>query len=371
MANFDGKLNANEIFGAIYNMIISQQVFGDNIAGTFSELVDSARVDGTLYGDTKLYYSTDVLNSVDWTNDEEAKNLLALHRPKAPEVQKITIDQFRQISLTLDDYLTKRAFSDEGTFSNFNSIMTGWIKDTKRVYDATLFNTFVGTEVTKTGKQYQEVDLSTITETGEEKNRLEAEHIAQKLADIFIELKDVSRDYNDNGLLRSYSPDKLKVVWNSKWLNKIEKRDLPTIFHNEGLVDKFGQYTLPSRYFGDLISTSGTVPANNKTIRSCIEKDYNSVKPDNSSYDPKKHVFAGDLLPSGVSYSAYEAYTEKDDVICKIIASDSVPYMSAFEVGTSFFNPQSLTTNHYLTFGYNTLQHLKNSPFITLKAVTE
>lgn len=48
--NFTGQLNPNEIFGALYNMIISQQVFSDNIKGTYSELVDKARVDGTLYG---------------------------------------------------------------------------------------------------------------------------------------------------------------------------------------------------------------------------------------------------------------------------------------------------------------------------------
>ena len=51
MAEFAGKLNSNEIFAALYNMIISQQVFADNIAGTNAQLVDKARVDGSLYGD--------------------------------------------------------------------------------------------------------------------------------------------------------------------------------------------------------------------------------------------------------------------------------------------------------------------------------
>ena len=34
MANFDGKLKSNEIFAALFNMIISQQVFADNIKDT-------------------------------------------------------------------------------------------------------------------------------------------------------------------------------------------------------------------------------------------------------------------------------------------------------------------------------------------------
>lgn len=109
MATFTGTLNSNEIFAALFNMIISQQVFTDNIASAGSELVDSARVDGTLYGDTKLYYSTDTLISVPWGNDEESENLLKTYRPSGPKCQAITLDTFRQISLTVDNYLSKRA----------------------------------------------------------------------------------------------------------------------------------------------------------------------------------------------------------------------------------------------------------------------
>ena len=54
MATFTGQLRSNEIFAALYNMIISQEVFADNIKGT--DLVDEARVDGGHYGDTKLFY---------------------------------------------------------------------------------------------------------------------------------------------------------------------------------------------------------------------------------------------------------------------------------------------------------------------------
>ena len=120
MANYNGQLKSNEIFSSIYNMIISQQVFADNIAGTKSELVDAARVDGTLFGDTKLYYATDVLSSAPWGNDAEAVNLLQLHRPEDPKCQALTIDKFRPISLTVDNYLSKRAWGDETAFSSFS-----------------------------------------------------------------------------------------------------------------------------------------------------------------------------------------------------------------------------------------------------------
>ena len=60
-------------------------------------------------------------------------------------------------------------------------------------------------------------------------------------------------------------------------------------------------------------------------------------------------------------------YIEDADIICKVLVK-LPPYMSAFEVGTSFFNPKSLTENHYLTFGHNTIEYLENYPFITVKS---
>ena len=49
--NYNGSLKPNEIYGAIYNSIISQQVVADNLR--FNEDFIN-RVDGGLYGDTKL-----------------------------------------------------------------------------------------------------------------------------------------------------------------------------------------------------------------------------------------------------------------------------------------------------------------------------
>lgn len=131
MATFSGTLRSNEIFGALFNMIISQQVFADNIKGT--DLVDRARVDGTLYGDTKLFYSTDALASAEWGNDAEAANLLDIARPEAPKCQAIVLDKFRQITLTVDDYLSKRAWGNPESFSSFMAVMMGWIRDTKNL----------------------------------------------------------------------------------------------------------------------------------------------------------------------------------------------------------------------------------------------
>ena len=376
---FNGQLNQNEIFAAIFNLIISQEVFGDNISDTKSTLVDMSRVDGSLFGDTKLYYSTDVLKSFEWTNDAEAQNLLKLHRPEAPECQSITIDQFRMIPLTVDNYLSKRAFTTEGAFSAFNSQLQAWIRETKKIYDATLFNSFVGTHqagLDDDGKgAAQNVTITLPAEPDgsevdlEAYNRIVAQTLASKMADLLVDLEDVSRDYNDYGNLRSYNTNDLVFVWNSEWVNKIKKLDLPTIFNKEGLIDKFAEHTLPARYFGNVNTSGGTTSGSNITIRSLIEKDYNTVEPDQPGYDASKHIFPGDLLPANTAYAANETYTEDSSIVFKVYHKRSLPFMTAFETGTEFFNPRSLTSTHYLIWGYNELEHLKNYPFVTAKAV--
>ena len=393
MASFSGQLRSNEIFSALYNMIISQEVFADNL-GKHQSLVDKARVDGSLYGDTKLYYATDVLKSAPWGNDAEASNLLALHRPAAPSTQAIHLDIFRQISLTVDNYLSKRAFSTEGAFSSFTSVMLGWMRETKRVYDGTLYNVFIGTSESSIGKQTRSVGVAAARANASselEADKLEAFAIAQSLADLIVEMGDYSRDFNDYGYLRSYGEEAIKVIWNSSFVNKIRKVDLPTIFHKDGLVEKFEEEVLPSRYFGTVITSSNIssfsdstpaagkpidsddgsyVPGSNHAngcIRSMVEKD---VTVSAVAY----HVFPGDEIPAGATIVAStgdflpgEVYIETSDVICKVLVK-LPPYMSAFEVGTSFFNAKSLTENHYLTFGHNTLEYLSGYPFITVKA---
>lgn len=366
-------LTANEIYNTLANVIISQQVFADNLS-KHQTLVDKARVDGGLYGDTKLYYATDVLKSVEWgcangrvAEQAEASNLLALDRAEDPKVQAIKLDVFRQIRLTVDNYLTKRAFADEGTFASFNGVMLGWMQETKKVYDGTLYNVFIGTTVADgkddEGNQIQPADYAIKQVTINADNNSAGENIAKFMADLFTEMADYSRDFNDYGFLRSYGDSEIKVIWNAKYFNQVKKIDLPSIFHDEALQSVFAGDVLPSRYFGNVVTTTVTAEANDGTYRSTKEMDV-------TVGGAVKHVFPGDLIPAGAAIQAGDAYKEDDTIICKVLVKYP-PYMSAFETGTSFFNPRSLTESHFVTFGHNSLKYLKNYPFITVKAITE
>lgn len=367
---FTGLLNSNEIFGAIYNMIISQQVFADNIVHK-NTLVDRFKTDGTLYGDTKLFYATDVLKSAEWGKDLEAENLLKLYRPESPECQKVTIDQFRQICLTVDEYLTKRAWSTEDAFRSFNSVMLGWIGETKRIYENTYFNVYIGTTETDKGKQLQNIKLSdyeSVTDP-EAKNRLRAQAIARHLADLIVLLGDYSRDYNDYANLRSFDASDFIIVGNSKYVNEITYIDLPTIFHKDGLNFADKVVLLPSRYFGVVGKVTGQAITADGTQRSLKEQDIK--KPGAAEGEKPVHLFPGDVIPTGVALTntteiLVPFYVEKSDIICKVIHKDAVPFMSAFETATDFFNPKSLTETHYLTWGYSEPDYLANYPFITI-----
>lgn len=375
-------LNSNEIFASLANMIISQEVFADNLS-KHQTLVDKARVDGSMYGDKKLYTATDVLSTNEWGNDSEAANLLSLDRPDNPEVQAITLDVFRQIRLTIDYYLSKRAWMDAGAFSSFTSVMLGWMRETKKVYDGTHYNVFIGTTETTVGEQDQTVSIAN-NATPE----TEAKLIAQKIADLIVDMGDYTRDYNDYGYLRSYTDDKIKVVWNSYFLNKIKKVDLPAIFHKEGLVDKMDSEYMPPKYFGRAINTStevgenkligadGIVDTTQGTVRSKVEFTVNVAAAGGRPARRERH-FPGDILPSGAKVVAnvsediddlefgYDSvYVEDKTVIAKVLVK-LPPYMSAFEVGTSFFNrkisyrkslfdlwPQYIDLSEELSFHY-------------------
>lgn len=355
-APFNGILNPNEVFGSIYNMIISQDVRYPELTDNFG-FVEMFKVDGTLYGDTKLFYAQDILSSRPWLGDNEANNLLSVERPDDPKCQAMTIDQYRIVKTTLDNYLTKRAWSTEGAFSTFQGIVKSMIGQTKKLYEIGLINTYLGTVQGGSARATYEIALSDITATGEEKNRLEAQTIGRELADLIDEMKDYSRDFNDYRFMRAYAEDQLMIIWNAKFVNRITNLDLPTVYHKDGVVPKFAEHKLPARFFGSVNTTSGTAPSANTDVRSLVEGDFGGV-----------HLFPGELLPNSAAYEAYQTYTNDSDVICKIITKDTIKYMAAFEVGTEFYNPQALLTSNMLIWGYADPDRLLDQPLVTVHA---
>lgn len=386
---YSGQLRSNFVFGLIFNMIISQQVEVDNL-GNHSRIVDDAKVDGSLFGDTKLFYATDVLESYVWNGDAEAANLLNVYRPKSPNCQAFFLDQFRQIPLTVDNYLSKQAWSDEYTFGSFNGVMLGWMGETKRMYEARLYQCFIGTTTSSTGRQTIQKTLTSGSEGKE---------LAELVANLSDDLGDYTRDFNDLAYMRSYSPDQIKIIWNNQYVNKIKYTELPAIYHKDEIENMFKRSkTMTNRYFGIVITNTnkGTYSANTPAAGKPLDADGNYaytpgtnhangcvrtlVERDITISAVKYHLFPGDELPANTKVDTTSAadtavfgeiYIEAGvggiDPIYAKVYTKLPPIMSAFEVGTLFYNPKALLETHYLTWGYNTLDYFQDKPFITIK----
>ena len=389
-ANFNGTLNANEVFASIYNMLIGQRILQDDKATKYTSLVDRFRTEGSKYGDTLLFYAVKNLGSYAWAGDNDL-NVLQTHRPKDPECQKVTINQFRQIALTVDSYLSPRAFSDEGTFGRFQAEVVDAMMAHKRDFEAKLVNTFVGT--VKPANQTVK-DVSVTFETGatakadiEAQNRLNAQAISRALIDLEDDMADSSTKYNDYGNYASYGADEFVHVFNTKFYNQIESY-LTTIYHNESLKPSAQEKLLP-KYFGDDIDATrlAAISASTPTTTKPIDSDDSSYSPvsGNTVIIRSKYyceitvgattyvVNSGDEIPvgatvgSGKDFELAEIYEENPNIICKLVHKDAIPFMSGFAVGSEFWNAKALNTNKYYTWGYSELTYLKDKPIVAIK----
>ena len=387
------KLNQNTITQALFNMIISQQIFDNNVAST--ELADRFRVDGTLFGDTKLYHSFDIGSPEDWLNDEEAQDLLKLNRNKSGKTQSITMGVYKIIYVTTDQYLSKQAFMREGTFSEYISFLTGSLRKIKRVYDRALINSKIGTLTPSTPR----CEIKIVTPKGatiEETNRLEAQTIASELVVLKADLEDNNRDFNALDYLRSYPASELMAIWNVKKHAKITKLDLPTIFHNDiSEGGGFKEYDLPEKWFGVAATQNLTLPTSKPaTVTNRILESgwYDVVTAANITLEEKPtantvYLWAGDAVPyKGQVYKDYARgvtvtvssttldkkyyYTVDSNIAFVLVHASSLPFMSGFETGTEFWNARSLTSTNYLIFGHNNLEFLEEYPRLRVRVET-
>lgn len=357
MGTFNGQLRTNAIQSALFNMIISQDIIGGKIKNNYN-LVDQAKEEAGLYGDTKLYIDTPTLTPVDWVQDsEDATNLLALDRPGAPKTQALVINVFKQVRLTKDSILSKQAFGTAGAFVAYQSVLESRLNKTKEVYLTKTYNTFIGTTIGQNSVGAEvKLDINTAAD-----NNSAGENIAYSLSMLIDDMRDFSTDYTKNGFERAFGDEDIKIVWNNKYVNAVKKIDLPSIFHDDALQASFVGEKLPARYFGDVNAHTTSVAGDRAT-----HDLYLTV----AGQDKPKYVAAGDLIPAGLTITAGDAYTVNPKIICKVYTK-LPPMLEAFSVGTDFFNAKNLSTNMYLTFGHSELEPLASEALVTVYDTAE
>lgn len=403
---FSGSLNSNEFLSGLYNAYGLVYTYGNNLGGRGDSLAERFKADGGQYRDQLVYTDVDVLYSRIW--DKNDTNVLATENKGMYTQQYITIDSFRQIGLTVDAFLTKRAWMDAGKYDEFRSVILKQISDTKQVYEDTLVDTFVG--VHKSGAAAANITITMPTNDDPEKqNRLRAMEVFKTIGDTFNSLADYNRSFNENSYLKRFGMDDCMLVFSDKYANEFRYVDTPTVFHKDDLLAK-GKI-LNRKYFGTPI-TSATTTADGNTHRAVenmiitVSATASSTKSGYKYAAPAAgnnraiQVFPGDLLPEATplttgdaaytaNVSVYfanpvgaaatkaftasvctsaNAYAEDGKVICKIIHKDAVKYLSSITTQTEFVNGKNHTQNMYLTWGYSYPAALKGYPFITVAA---
>lgn len=402
--NFQGGLNSNEFLNGLFNAYGLVYTYGNNLGGRGDSLAERFKADGGQYRDQLVYTDVDVLYSRIWDKDDT--NVLATENKGMYVQQYITIDSFRQIGLTVDQFLTKRAWMDAGKYDEFRTVILKQISDTKQVYEDTLVDTFVGVHVS--GAAAANINITMPTDNDAEKqNRLRAMEVFKTIGDTFNSLADYNRSFNENKYLKRFSEGDCILVFSDKYANEFRYVDTPTVFHKEDLLAK-GKI-LNRKYFGKPIESSVTT-ADGTTHRAVenmlitITASTGEYKAPASGINAAVQVFPGDLLPKGTPLTTDEptynanvtvffyglgggtgstgtgkaftasvctkanAYAEDNKIICKIIHKDAVKYLSSITTQTEFVNGKNHTQNMYLTWGYSYPAALKGYPFITVAA---
>ena len=280
--------------------------------------------------------------------------------------------------------MTKRAWSTEGAFADYNSLLNQMIPISKYLHECTTYDTFIGTLCKGTkGKQNPSDIVLTEGKVGRQ--------IANFVATVMKDMIHPSRGYNEYEHITKFSMKDIKIVWNTRWVDLIEKIDLPVTF-NPDFMDKFGEDQVHESYWGDEVSladvSSGTPdtthpvkktggvytfePVSGNTV---ILRPTEEVRIPCSDGETYAEFFAGEEIvnPEGKTLVLTDfgdkLYVQNNDYICKIFIKYP-PLLGACNLSSEFYNPKNHSTNRYLVFGRNSLAAYEAYPCVTIKAAS-
>lgn len=370
---FDGQLNSNEIYNALFNLRILFQKLAPQTVKR-DRIVSFVEKATGMYGDTGVLQGMDIQGTYDFGMDAEASKLLAINRNQSQKVEKFTIDKWRQTDVTNDAYISKRAFLDEGAFAAFNGYLVGTLSQAMDAFESGWVKTGLGTYVAPTAAMNINVELPAADGT-EATARIRAAKIRKAILDLKADIADNQRKYNGYDFYSSYEWDDFTPIFNTKYSNEINALALYSTFNPEYIKEASGGFQWTPKWFGTVNGSAGQTAAVNETVYSLVEQNSdgstNFPLTEEQLGDGVYRIFPGDLLPNSFNYKANESYTVNANVIAKIFAPEYVYYMTGYQQGESFYNPRSATTNHYLRKGYSDVYVSKFRPFFTLTEVAE
>lgn len=270
MPNYEAPITlpVNKWLSALTALIIFTQVAMGFTGVETNELLSSCEDVNVPNGNGKLVLSADVL---DVDNYSATSSLLTVTNPTVAE-EYLTVDNFKVIPLSLNEYLLKQSFTDESTSANFAGYLMSIMKTTKDIhlYKA-LIATFEAWEpevatqeiVTIEVEQY---DTSTVTALNigfiNELKTLNANNIYNAILDLMNNMTAPTADYNEQGFTQMLSKVDLKFTMNSKFNNQLLINSLATLLNSDKITSAENNVNkhiiIPKNQFTGLVETGKT-----------------------------------------------------------------------------------------------------------------
>lgn len=364
---FTRTMNANSVYGELTNLVNFFRLFDFDVTG--NSIVDKCKVDGFMYGDTRLYRSFDVDGTYNFSQIG-ASGLLAEAWMENMAEQSIVLNKQRQTTIMTAALMEKQAWDSDGAFSNFTTLLLDIINKNKRLFETGYVLTFLATMTPNSTVTVDMTDLAVPTSASELEsyNRIFSQRAATVLADFYYEAKDNRRDLNGYGYIRSYDMSKAQLVWNYKFINKF-KYDTTNVFHKDDLLDEFMKGTVvTSNYISDVakINAAAVTVSSANSYVSLIEFT-TGADPDLLPVpEGEQRIYPGNFVPVGTVMDEGTCYQVDNDCIGYIFFPEALPFMTGYEVKTSFEDADKLRKKDYITWAYNTLEYLKEFPFVKI-----
>ena len=267
-----GTFNKNFLFAGTINLLRNVLVYANNVKKTGMDIGARYRVDFGTAPKQLIRYSTDILQTVPFAggdslqndgNDqlqEESNLLLKNNFPVDPDNQALEGGKMRLIHLSVERFVSGRAFDEPYVQNDFWGIMLGWTTATKDVADETNFRAWLFTlqaDRVFTVELYNPADATNIADA-EKINRMNTQFLSSFLASLFTNVMDYTRLLNGFGNLRNYNITEFDVYGKPETMNKIRLVDVPMLFHKDGVENNFAFELQHARMFGEINDVAGT-----------------------------------------------------------------------------------------------------------------
>ena len=391
MAAFSGNLNSNSLYVGLYNAYKLVNEIADGLSGLEDEIVGKYAMDGGNYEDQIVFTDTDVLASRVFDPDDG--NVLAPEMIADTKQQVITINKRRQIGLYNQAFRTKQAWMKADAFDAFNSSVQRQIGNTKKVYDLSKIFVAIGTHA-GAGAQAVSIDVTTPTTglTGSELSRVKTLTIGDGISNTMVKLKDFTRDFNNNGFLKSFDEGDFDIYVNAEIWSTLVKTGLPVIFNKDGVLQSVKP--IPARFFG-APAAAGTADGSTHRAMEEYKIRVNAQGQYAANGTTIKNVFAGELLPAGTPivaagtaettgsgafsingksitvtyYSTVHAYAEDADKLGVIVHKNGLKYIRSWSINSSFNNDKNHSVNMYATWQFADPEFLDSYPAVSIDLV--